>query len=232
VSAEPVDGVRHSDGALLPAAVLWDMDGTLVDTEPYWIAGEFELIAAHGGTWSLEHAHHLVGQALLESGEYIRRHAGVTLPAEEIVERLLDAVVERVRQDIPWRPGAQELLARLVADGIPCALVTMSYRRLAEAVLAGLAPGTFATIVAGDDVRHGKPHPEPYLTAAARLGAAPAECVAIEDSPTGIASAEAAGVPVLAVRHLVPISDGAGRHVVDTLEGLTPADLGALPVGS
>jgi HAD superfamily hydrolase (TIGR01509 family) len=207
------------------------MDGTLVDTEPYWIAGEFELIAAHGGSWSLEHAHHLVGQALLESGEYIRRHAGVSLPAEEIVDRLLDGVVERVQEDIPWRPGAQELLTRLVADGIPCALVTMSYRRLAEAVLAGLPPGSFATVVAGDDVRHGKPHPEPYLTAAARLGVAPGECVAIEDSPTGIASAEAAGVPVLAVRHLVPIPDGVGRHVVDTLEGLTPADLGALPVG-
>ena len=232
MSAVPVDGVHPLVGAVLPTAVLWDMDGTLVDTEPYWIAGEFELIAAHGGSWSLEHAHHLVGQALLESGEYIRRHAGVSLPAEEIVDRLLDGVVERVQEDIPWRPGAQELLTRLVADGIPCALVTMSYRRLAEAVLAGLPPGSFATVVAGDDVRHGKPHPEPYLTAAARLGVAPGECVAIEDSPTGIASAEAAGVPVLAVRHLVPIPDGAGRHIVATLEGLTPADLGALPVSS
>jgi HAD superfamily hydrolase (TIGR01509 family) len=208
------------------------MDGTLVDTEPYWIAGEFDLVAAHGGTWTLEHAHQLVGNALPESGEYIREHSGVPLTGEQIVDHLLDGVVARVREHIPWRPGAQELLARLVADGIPCALVTMSYRRLAEAVLTGLPPGTFATIVAGDDVTHGKPHPEPYLTAAARLGAAPQDCVAIEDSPTGIASAEAAGVPVLAVRHLVAIPESLGRHVVHTLEGLTPADLGALPVGS
>jgi beta-phosphoglucomutase-like phosphatase (HAD superfamily) len=119
-----------------------------------------------------------------------------------------------------------------VADGVPCALVTMSYRRLVEAVLAGLPAGTFTTVVAGDDVSRGKPHPEPYLTAAARLGAAPADCVAIEDSPTGVASAEAAGVPVLAVAHLVPIPDAPGRRVVGTLAGLTPADLRALPAGS
>lgn len=216
----------------LPAAVLWDMDGTLVDTEPYWIACEFDLVAQYGGTWTLEHAHNLVGNALPESGEYIRRHGGVPLSAEEIVDRLLDGVVARVREHIPWRPGAQALLGRLAADGIPCALVTMSYRRLAEAVLGGLPPGTFTTLVAGDDVRNGKPHPEPYLTAAARLGVPPAGCVAIEDSPTGVASAEAAGVPVLAVTHLLPIPDAPGRHVVGTLEGLTPGDLCALPLGT
>jgi HAD superfamily hydrolase (TIGR01509 family) len=213
---------------LEPAAVLWDMDGTLVDTEPYWIACEFDLVAAFGGAWSLEQAHNLVGKALPESGEYLRVHGGVPLSAEEIVDRLLDGVVARVRRHIPWRPGAQALLERLVAGGVPCALVTMSYRRLTEAVLAGLPAGTFATVVAGDDVRNGKPHPEPYLTAAARLGVAPAGCVAIEDSPTGVASAEAAGVPVLAVTHLLPIPDGPGRHVVGTLEGLTPTDLRAL----
>lgn len=211
-----------------PAAVLWDMDGTLVDTEPYWIATEFELVERYGGTWSLEHAHSLVGNALPESGEYIRRHGRVPLTAEQIVDRLLDGVVARVREHIPWRPGAQDLLDRLAADGVPCALVTMSYRRLTEAVLDGLPPGTFRTVVAGDDVRHGKPHPEPYLTAAARLGVEPARCVAIEDSPTGVASAVAAGVPTLAVAHLLPIADAPGRHVVDTLEGITPEDLTAL----
>jgi HAD superfamily hydrolase (TIGR01509 family) len=232
VSVDPAGDDAAGDDADRPAAVLWDMDGTLVDTEPYWIACEFDLVAQYGGTWSLEHAHNLVGGALLESAEYLRKHGSVPLGAEEIVDRLVDGVVNRVREHIPWRPGAQALLERLVADGVPCALVTMSYRRLADAVLAGLPPGTFATVVAGDDVRNGKPHPEPYLTAAARLGVGPADCVAIEDSPTGVASAEAAGVPVLAVTHLLPIPDGPGRHVVETLDGLTPADLRALPVGS
>jgi HAD superfamily hydrolase (TIGR01509 family) len=219
---------QPSGDARLPAAVLWDMDGTLVDTEPYWIECEFDLVAQYGGTWSLEHAHSLVGKALLDSGEYLRRHGRVDLTAEQIVERLLDGVVARVRRHLPWRPGAQELLRRLHAEQVPCALVTMSYRRLAEAVASALPEGTFATVVAGDDVTHGKPHPEPYLTAAARLGVAPADCVAVEDSPTGVASAVAAGVPVLAVQHLVPLRSGPGRQLADTLVGVTPMDLGAL----
>jgi HAD superfamily hydrolase (TIGR01509 family) len=212
----------------LPAAVLWDMDGTLVDTEPYWIAAEYALVAEHGGTWSDAHAHALVGSDLLVSGEYIRRHGGVDLPAARIVEDLLDRVVASVLEHIPWRPGAQELLAALGADGVPCALVTMSYRRLADAVTAALPAGTFATVVTGDEVRYGKPHPEPYLEAAARLGVPVQECVAIEDSRTGVASAEAAGVPVLAVPHLVPIPEGPGRVVVATLEGLDREGLAEL----
>jgi HAD superfamily hydrolase (TIGR01509 family) len=129
---------------------------------------------------------------------------------------------------VPWRPGAQALLAALRADGVPCALVTMSYRPLADAIVGCLPAGSFTTQVTGDEVTHGKPHPEPYLTGAARLGVPPAACLAIEDSPTGVASATAAGVPVLAVEHLVPILPGPGRHVVRTLEGLAPADLGRL----
>jgi HAD superfamily hydrolase (TIGR01509 family) len=196
-----------------------------VDTEPYWIAGEFELVAAYGGTWTLEHAHQLVGNALPESGEYIRKHSGVPLTGEQIVEHLLDGVVARVREHLPWRPGAQALLASLADHGVPCALVTMSYRRLADAVLTALPPGTFATVVAGDDVTHGKPHPEPYLMAAARLGLAPADCVAIEDSPTGVASAVAAGVPTVAVTHTVPLLPGPGSHLITSLDGVSPAEL-------
>lgn len=215
----------------VPAAVLWDMDGTLVDTEPYWMDCEFELVEAHGGVWSEEHAHALVGNDLLTSARYIRRVGGVDLPPTRIVDLLLDGVIERVRRAVPWRPGARELLLDLVGRDVPCALVTMSYRRFAECVLEALPPGSFAVLVAGDDVTHGKPHPEPYLTAAARLDLEPGRCLAIEDSQTGLASAVAAGVPTLGVEYLVPLARGAGRHVVDTLAGVTVEDLARFAAG-
>jgi HAD superfamily hydrolase (TIGR01509 family) len=211
-----------------PAAVLWDMDGTLVDTEPYWIEEETLLVTEYGGSWTEADAHSLVGNELLTSANYIRDVGGVPLPAEEIIDRLLERVVLRVQAHMPWRPGARELLAELNARGVACALVTMSYQSLAQAVVATLPTGSFRTVVAGDDVVHGKPHPEPYLLAASRLGVAPERCVAIEDSLTGVTSAEAAGVPVLAVEHLVPIPPVPGRTVVSTLKGWTADDLSAL----
>lgn len=215
----------------LPAAVLWDMDGTLVDTEPYWIEREFALVNRFGGTWTDADAHALVGNDLLVSARYIAERGSVPLPPEEIVEQLLDGVVDDVHSHIPWRPGAQALLGSLGRAGVPCALVTMSYQRLAQAVVAALPPGTFAAVVAGDDVTHGKPHPEPYLAAAAQLRVEPGRCVAIEDSLTGVASAEAAGLAVLAIEHLVPIPPGPRRTVGDTLLGWTPQRLAALLPG-
>ena len=111
------------------AAVLWDMDGTLVDTEPYWIREEYALAEKYGGTWSEEHALQLVGNDLLESGLYIREHMGIDREPAEIVEELLDGVIAQIAVEVPWRPGAVELLADLRARDVPCALVTMSYRR-------------------------------------------------------------------------------------------------------
>ncbi|HLY34085.1 MAG TPA: HAD family phosphatase [Jatrophihabitantaceae bacterium] len=209
-------------------AVLFDMDGTIVDTEPYWIAAEYALVEAHGGTWSDQHAHALVGNALLASGAYIREHGNVDLEPEAIVDALLDDVVRAAGERMPWRPGARELLAVLGRADIPAAMVTMSYRRLADTVVQAIAPEQFAVVVTGDEVLDGKPHPEAYLTAAARLGAQPQRCVAIEDSPTGIASARAAGCVVVAVPHHVPISPEPGLTVVSSLADLDVAALEAL----
>lgn len=211
-----------------PAAVLWDMDGTLVDTEPYWIATEFEIAQRYGGTWSEEHALRLVGNDLLESGRYIREHMGIDRTPEEIVDELLDGVVARVRESVPWRPGAVELLAELIDLGVPCALVTMSYDRFVAPILAQLPEGAFGVVVTGDRVTQGKPHPEPYLVAAAALGVRPKECIAIEDSHPGATSAEAAGCTVLVVPHHVPVADGPRRIFRDTLVGLDAAAVGSL----
>ncbi|MEG3613803.1 HAD family phosphatase [Isoptericola haloaureus] len=200
--------MRPDEPAALPAAVLWDMDGTLVDTEPYWIRAEHELVAAHGGSWSHEQALELVGNPLTVSAG-ILRDAGVGLSVDAIVDHLLHRVREQVADSVPWRPGARELLAALGDAGVPCALVTMSYTVLAEAVTAHV-PGAFSTLVTGDQVTHGKPHPEPYLVAAERLGVPVEDCVAIEDSPTGIASALAAGARTLGVEAVVPVPSRPG----------------------
>ena len=209
------------------AAVLWDMDGTLVDTEPYWIAAEYDIVESHGGTWSHEHALALVGSDLLDSGAYIRDHGPVPLTPHEIVEMLLDRVVASVREEIPWRPGARELLEECRLSPVPTALVTMSWRRFAAPVVEALPVGSFDTVVVGDDVANGKPHPQPYLLAARRLGVDPARCVAIEDSPTGVASALAAGCTVLAVPNHVPLDslDNGTVVVRESLAGLTHGDL-------
>jgi len=196
------------------------MDGTIVDTEPYWIAAEYALVDSFGGTWSDELAFSLVGNALPTSAEILRGH-GVALEPDDIIERLTSEVTRACQRVMPWRPGARELLAALGDDGVPCALVTMSYLALAQTVVNALPVNCFATLVTGDQVVDGKPHPEAYLLAAARLHADPAQCVAIEDSPTGIASAEAAGCVVVAVPHHIPIEPAPTRIVIESLTDLT-----------
>ena len=221
---------QHSDlwphlTAPLPAAVLWDMDGTLVDTEPYWMAEERALVGRHGGVWTDEHARQLVGNDLLVSAEYILAHSPIMLTPLEVVNELLAGVVARVAEHVPWRPGARELLAGCVAEGVPCALVTMSWESLASAVVMNLPLGSFTAVITGDVVSHGKPHPEPYLAAARLLGVELGDCIAIEDSPPGVASAVAAGIPTIAVPHQVPVPEMVGAVQLSTLVGLEPQDL-------
>jgi HAD superfamily hydrolase (TIGR01509 family) len=217
-------------GRRAPAAVLWDMDGTLVDTEPYWIASEFDLAERYRAPWSREHALNLVGKDLLVAGAYIREHMAIDLTPEAIVDALLDGVVERVRGEVPWRPGAVDVLGMLRAAHVPCALVTMSYQRFVAPILEHLPPETFRAVVTGDRIVQGKPHPEPYLTAAAALGVRAEDCVAIEDSTTGVMSAESAGCRVLVVPNHVAVAAGPARVFRETLSGLTLDDFRALCV--
>lgn len=219
--AEPVTGT-------LPAAVFWDMDGTLVDTEPYWINAEHAIVEEAGGVWSDEYAHQLVGNDLMVSAEFIRDNSPVAMEPLEIIDELLRRVIAQVSDHVPWRPGAVELLTALQESGVPNALVTMSWRSLADAVVTALPEETFAAVITGDEVEHGKPHPEPYLAAARALGVSVRDCIAIEDSPTGVRSAVSAGVPTLAVPHVVPVPSMVGAVQVPSLRGLEPRDLRAL----
>ncbi|WP_051298446.1 HAD family hydrolase [Arthrobacter castelli] len=210
-------------------AVLWDMDGTLVDTEPYWIQGEIELVTAHGGSWSQEQAEALVGQSLVHSSSVLQS-AGVELSTREIIDHLLGHVVRSVRRRIPWRPGARQLLADLKAAGVRCALVTMSEKPLAEEIRSQLPRDTFDFLVTGDMVERGKPHPEPYETALELLqqrnpAASVDNVVALEDSYPGVSSAQAAGLITVGIPHFIPLPDDDGRTHWDTLDGRSVADV-------
>ncbi len=214
-------------------AVLWDMDGLMVDSEPLWTVAEVELAQSLGGTWDDEVKARIVGTRLDVAVPTILGHFGVAATPDRVADtaaRLLARMVELFRaDDLPLLPGVQPLLAALADERVPMALVSSSYRVLVDAVLAG-GVGPFAVTIAGDEVERGKPAPDPYLLAAERLGVDVTRCVVLEDSPSGVVSGEAAGCAVVAVPsvagvHLEPHSR---RLVVTTLTGLTPADLRAL----
>jgi HAD superfamily hydrolase (TIGR01509 family) len=202
------------------AAVLWDMDGTLVDTEPNWGIAELALAERHGGTWTAEQGLELVGYDLLDAARVMRRGMGIDLAPEQIVEEMLDHVIDQVECEVPWRPGSRELLLSLNQAGVPCALVTMSYTRFVTPILEGLPAGTFNAVVTGDSVARGKPHPEPYLTAARKLDVLASECLSIEDSDTGATSAAAAGCTVLCAPLHAVVPPGPRRVFTDSLVGL------------
>jgi len=219
-----------ADRPALPAAVLWDMDGTLVDTEPLWFAAEAAIAERHGVPWGPELSAQLVGMPLERYAQMLVER-GVALPTPDLVSALVDIVSAGLDQRITWQPGVLDLLAELAAAGVPCALVTMSYRRLADAVVAKAPAGAFRVVVTGDDVEHGKPHPEPYLRAAAELGVEPHRCVALEDSPPGIGSAMASGARTLGVPHMVPVEPRPGLSRVPTLAGIGLAELARIVAG-
>lgn len=199
------------------AAVLWDMDGTLVDTEPLWLRAELAMLERYGLEMSGELHDSMIGTGLQDGAELFRR-LGVPLSAKEIVAEWVQAVsVGIAAGDFEWRPGARELLASLREASVPCALVTMSTRSLADAVVALLPPGTFDAVVAGDEVEHEKPHPQPYLLGAAALGAGIERCVAFEDSPTGLRSATSAGAVSIGVPNLVPLDTAPSHLLIKTL---------------
>jgi HAD superfamily hydrolase (TIGR01509 family) len=207
-------------------AVLFDMDGTIVDSEKVWDVGLRELAHRYGGELSAPARTRMIGTSMAESMEIL--HADIAQPWRDpyLSVSWLEARVRDLFVDgLVWRPGARELLAAVRADGVPSALVTATRRHLVEVALATIGAHNFDVVVCGDDVEQTKPHPAPYLTAAARLGVPPARCVAIEDSPTGVASARAAGCVVVAVPCEVALTDPGEVVMVDSLELLDVATL-------
>jgi len=197
--------------------VLFDMDGLLIDSEPLWLEAERAVMTRLGSGWTEADQTALLGGSLNRTVRYLLAHAARPAPPEVVGEWLMADISERVRRDgVPLRPGARELLASVEAAGLPRALVTSSGRRFVDTVLARTGM-RFDALVGGEDVSATKPDPEPYLLAAKLLGVNPARCFALEDSPNGVASAQAAGCRVIAVPSLVPIEAAPGLTVVGSL---------------
>lgn len=205
----------------LPAAVLWDMDGTLVDSEPYWMEAESALVSAFGGEWTAEDGRDLIGSGLYQSASIFQRK-GVDLSATEIVETLSQTVLDQLRREVPWRPGVLDLIADLRGAGIPSGIVTMSLRPAATFIAEQLG---IEHVISGSDVANEKPHPEAYVSGAALFGADAVACVAIEDSINGLKSAVAAGARSLAVPSHQLIPESSDYTLWSTLDGRTADDI-------
>ncbi|MEV6108141.1 HAD family phosphatase [Streptomyces sp. NPDC051940] len=225
----PALGTKTADGSALQA-VLLDMDGTLVDTEGFWWQAEVDVFHGLGHTLGEEHREVVVGGPMTRSATHLINATGADITLDELTVLLNDRFEVLLDGNVPLMPGARRLLGELAAHEIPTALVSASHRRIIDRVLRGVGPEHFAFTVAGDEVARTKPHPEPYLTAAAQLGADPARCAVIEDTVTGVAAAEAAGCRVIAVPSVAPIAPALGRTVVSSLEEVDLAFLRSLVI--
>ncbi len=188
-----------------PSAVLWDMDGTIIDSEPYWVAAEIDLVTRFGGSWTHEDGLQLVGLGLTHSA-LVLQAAGVALSSDDIVNELTDHVIELLNDSVPWRPGAIQLMSAIAEAGIPQALVTMSIERMARRVAEVIPGSPLQVIVSGDHVAEPKPHPEAYVLGAQLLGVDVSQCIAFEDSNAGIQSAASAGAVTIGLPNLIDIS--------------------------
>lgn len=215
----------------LPVAALFDMDGLLVETESLWFRAEAEVVDELGGWWADELSRSVVGGPVEKAVRCMIEHAGGDHDEEVVARMLMDRMQSLLATEpIHWQPGARALLLALQDAGVPMALVSASWRPLVDAVrvaaLDDLGADIFVTTVAGDDLPRTKPHPDPYLEAARRLGVDARECVVLEDSPTGTQAGAAAGAYVVAVPSVVPVPPRPGVHVVASLTEVTPTLLG------
>ncbi len=206
------------------------MDGSLVDTEPIWHAAEADVMAAYGATWTEADQARALGGPMMRVGRYITdrlaAHGVSSMTPERAVAELLACFERHLDAGaIEVHDGADALLREAMDASLPLALVSNSTRRLMDKVLAAHPTYRFDVTIAGDEVELAKPDPGPYLEAARRLGVVIADCLVVEDSPTGVAAARQSGAAVVAVQHIGQLDPGPRGIVVERLDGLTLAEL-------
>lgn len=212
------------------SAVLFDMDGLLVDTEPAWMRAERMIVAELGGqSWGEDDQRAILGLALPLAIDYMRQRTGTAASADEIGDRLVDLfLAELGGGGIPLQPGAGELVREVADAGVPFALVSASVRRIMTMVMAHLADHglpAFRVSIAGDEVLRGKPDPLPYLRAAELLGVPIERAVVLEDSPNGVQAGWSAGATVIAVEAMVHHEPRERVFVRPSLAGVRLAEL-------
>ena len=213
-------------------AVVFDMDGVLIDSEPVWERVRRKLVADRGGQWAQDAQDRLMGMSTAEWSAYMSEDLGMRLPPRQVAELVIAAVAAEYRAYLPLLPGAVEAVRELSARW-PLAIASSAPKSLIEAVLddSGLR-SAFAAAVSSEEVPHGKPAPDVYLAAAERLGVPPTACAAVEDSANGLRSAAAAGLAVIAVPRpeYPPAADALdqARLVLDSLTELTSDTIAAL----
>ena len=214
-------------------AVVFDLDGVIIDSEPVWEQVRRQVVAEHGGCWAPDAQQRLMGMSTQEWAEYLRQDLGVALPPEDIAELVIGRMLDRYRDDAPLMPGAQAAVRRLSARW-PLGLASSSPPPLIEAVLAGAGlRDCFKAAMSTEEVRRGKPAPDIYLAVTERLGGTPARSAAVEDSTNGLRSAAAAGLHVIAVPHPryppEPSALGLAELVLTDLDALTVSTVADLP---
>jgi HAD superfamily hydrolase (TIGR01509 family) len=210
-------------------AVLFDMDGLLIDSEPVWYDVESEVVERLGGTWSHEHQAACIGGTLDASCRYILGVTRSDVSVPELSDMLLAGMVEHFHAGLPLHAGALELVDAVRERGVRTGLVSSSYRLLVDAALDHLGRDRFDVAVVGDEISRGKPHPEPYLTACAKLAVDPAVAVVLEDAMSGVTAAEAAGCCVVAIPSVAAIEPTPTRPVLQSLTDVDVDWLLALP---
>lgn len=216
----------------MPSAVLFDMDGTLIDTEPWWFLAEESYAGEHGAVWTIDDAMRMVGRPLIYTAQELRDFTGSDDDAEYVMDYLCQFMVRKIQgSPLPWRPGVPGLIEQLREADVPVALVTSSLQSIADAVISGLPAGFFDVVVSGSDVRNLKPHPEPYLTAMSRLGITPDRAVVIEDSHSGLGSGHAAGANVIGIPCVLELPAAPNLSRFGSAVDITLADLREIAAG-